>query len=390
MTAVLLNASTLAQGGALQVGVHLLHALRRDATIDWYCVLSPQVDTECRRMGIELDPSRTYRLEASPSRNRAARREVLRIFRETPVEAVLTVFGPAYVRFDKPHLVGVADPWVTHASWIAYSKLRRIGEYLETPLLSLYKGWWYRRADAWVVEAEVAKRGLHDRWGIPLRQIHVIPNSCGAHYRSHPFTPLASAPPGPIDVLTLSAYYAHKDLELIPAVAAWLAGEGHAERFRFHLTLSEDGAGWHRIHSRAVRLGVEDAIVNHGPVAVADGPALYDRCHVMFLPTLLETFSASYPEAMAAGRPIVTSDLPFAHANCGDAALFFAPDDAAAAGRALLALSKRPELWSDLVARGRTRLATLPDADGKYRLYVDAIMELLGSPKMQDCAPCAE
>ena len=49
----------------------------------------------------------------------------------------------------------------------------------------------------------------------------------------------------------------------------------------------------------------------------------------MVLPTLMESFSASYPEAMYFGLPIVTSDLDFARETCGSAAIFVNPWDPA-------------------------------------------------------------
>lgn len=377
MSSVLLNASTLTKGGALQVCVNLLEKMQGDHSIDWYFALSAQVDDERCRMGVELDRRRVHRIDSSPSKSRAARTRIARLSEELSIDAVFTLFGPAYVGFPKPHLLGVADPWVTHAGWVAYANLKRLSEYLRKPALAVYKGLWYRRADAWVVEAEAAREGLHRRWGLPLDRIDVVPNNCGAHYLAHPFTSLPRAPAGEVDVLTLSAYYPHKLLELVPAVAAVLARGAYAGRFRFHLTLPESGAGWRRVEALARRLGVRDQLVNHGPVAVADGPALYERCHVMFLPTLLETFSASYPEAMAAGRPIVTSDLPFARSNCGDAALYFRAADATAAARALVALVEQPAVWAGLVAAGRKRLGELPDPDAKYRLYVAALTKML-------------
>ena len=60
---------------------------------------------------------------------------------------------------------------------------------------------------------------------------------------------------------------------------------------------------------------------------VENCPKLYNQADAMFLPTLLETFSASYPEAMKMERPILTSDLDFAKDICGDAALYFNPLD---------------------------------------------------------------
>ena len=45
----------------------------------------------------------------------------------------------------------------------------------------------------------------------------------------------------------------------------------------------------------------------------------------MILPTLLESFSATYIEAMFHGKTILTSDLDFARDVCGEAAFYFDP-----------------------------------------------------------------
>jgi len=78
----------------------------------------------------------------------------------------------------------------------------------------------------------------------------------------------------------------------------------------------------------------------------------------MFLPTFLESFSGTYLEAMHFGLPILTSDLDFAHAVCGDAAIYFDPWNAASIKDAILKLRNNPELSQELVAKGKTRLQT--------------------------------
>ena len=100
---------------------------------------------------------------------------------------------------------------------------------------------------------------------------------------------------------------------------------------------------------------------------------IYRDAHLCYMPSLLETFSATYPEAMALGRPIVTNDLDFARANCGNAAVFAAPNNADAHADAILGLLQSSSDWDACVERGRARLAELPDARRKYELYVQAI-----------------
>ncbi len=85
------------------------------------------------------------------------------------------------------------------------------------------------------------------------------------------------------------------------------------------VTLPKDGSNWLEIQQLAAKLGVEECLYNHGPVPVTDGPQLYQTCDFLLLPTILETFSGTYPEAMAMGLPIITTDLDFAHEICQDA-----------------------------------------------------------------------
>jgi glycosyltransferase involved in cell wall biosynthesis len=76
---------------------------------------------------------------------------------------------------------------------------------------------------------------------------------------------------------------------------------------------------------------------------------------------------------MALGRPIVTTDLDFAHATCGDAAIYFSAGDPQAAANAVLGLIGDPVLWARCLSQGRRVLSALPDAQAKFRLYVEAI-----------------
>ena len=54
-------------------------------------------------------------------------------------------------------------------------------------------------------------------------------------------------------------------------------------------------------------------------------PILYKQVDGMIMPTLLESFSATYIDSMALGVPIFTSDRDFARDVCGDAAWYFDP-----------------------------------------------------------------
>ena len=73
--------------------------------------------------------------------------------------------------------------------------------------------------------------------------------------------------------------------------------------------------------------GLTDRILNLGPVDLEDLPNVYRASDALFLPTLLESFSGTYLEAMHYGLPILTTDLDFARNICRDAALYFDPEN---------------------------------------------------------------
>ena len=62
----------------------------------------------------------------------------------------------------------------------------------------------------------------------------------------------------------------------------------------------------------------KEYVRNLRPISSKDCPKYYNQADALFLPTLLECFTASYPEAMVMKRPILTSDLPSAKQICGD------------------------------------------------------------------------
>jgi len=377
---VLLNATTLVKGGALQAAASFVRAaILNSGGVAWWFALSPALREQVEGLGVILPERRLRVISPTPARSKQARRELFGMEREVQPQVVFTFFGPAYVRFRAPHLCGVAVPWVTHSTWLAYWGLGVTLDLVIMPLEMLYKGLWFKKANGWVVEAPCAKAGLIKRLRLPEERICIIPNNCGEHYLGRQQSVRFPEGSGVVRVLTLSAYYLHKNLEIIPRVARILADRCPSRRFEFVVTLPYHDKGWARIRRAARALGVEHGVVNEGTVPVSAGPDLYDRCHICFLPSLLETFSANYPEAMARGLPIVTTDLPFAHDACRDAACYFIAKNARSAADAIIRLVEDEGVWQGLVARGRRVLSELPRPEEKYALYIEAIRGLVAS-----------
>ncbi len=156
-------------------------------------------------------------------------------------------------------------------------------------------------------------------------------------------------------LLYLTRYYPHKNLEGIVALF---------ERYRealdgvvVFLTIAADQhPNAARLLERISALGLENHIVNLGPVPHADVKNYYHHSDALLMPTLLETFGIPYLEAMASDLPVITSDLDFAHAVCGDAALYCDPWNLDSMRDTILRLKSNDALRQDLVSAGKKRI----------------------------------
>lgn len=165
----------------------------------------------------------------------------------------------------------------------------------------------------------------------------------------------------------LARYYPHKNLEMLVRVF---------DRFRCELedhvlvlTVSpEHGQGAERLLKTIDELGLGEQIINVGPLDQAQLASFYTNCDALLMPSFLESFSATYVEAMHFGCPILTSDLDFAREICGDAAIYFDPWNA----ESILSAIKRLASRSDLPDLGREHLQHL------FRSWDQIAADLLG------------
>lgn len=184
---------------------------------------------------------------------------------------------------------------------------------------------------------------------------------------------IADAPRGG-RFLVLTRYYAHKNLELLVEAydrfRAELAGTTCA------LTIEpEEHPGARELLAEIDRRGLGRQIVNVGRLAPDRLPAHYAWCDVLLQPSLLESFTSTYVEAMYFGRPIATADLDFAHEVCGDAAEYFDPWSANSLAQAMERLARTPGRRDELARAGQARLT---ESARGWRDCVAELADVLG------------
>ncbi|MCP4000710.1 MAG: glycosyltransferase [Gammaproteobacteria bacterium] len=372
---ILVNTSTLMQGGGLQVATAFIgHAMQDPDTAGWEYMVSRTAAQELTGFGIDISKPCFHIFDKSPARHADERDRVREIEAQMQPDMVFTLFGPAYVKFKARHLCGVADPWVTHSSWLAFKTLGFSFEALKMIGTMAWKALWWKRVDFWWTEAPVAKEGLISRLHCMPEKIFIIPNTVGPQFERNNVRASFSGD-GKVRILCLSAYYGHKNLEIIPDVILEVERLRPELDFEFTVTLPEDLPEVKDILQHAERIGVSKRINNLGRVPVSKTPGLYAKSHIAFLPSLLEVFSAVYPESLCTGVPLVTTDLRFARDVCQDAAAYFRPTDARSAAEHIIRLAEDEAYWRQISEHGQEIFKGLPNAGEKWDLQKKVILQ---------------
>lgn len=206
----------------------------------------------------------------------------------------------------------------------------------------------------------------------PCGRVALLPNAV-SRFAVAAETPPPDLPPNSVNrfkLLCLTRYYPHKNLETLVDTF-----EQHREALRdvaIVLTIGADQMPQAAaLLQRIGRLGLGDHIINVGPVQQSQLPGLYRACDGLILPTVLESFSGTYLEAMQFDRPILTSDMDFAREICGDAAVYFDPFDTAQIRDCILDLKGNAARRTQLVAAGRRR------AEQLFRSWDDIVRDAI-------------
>ena len=155
------------------------------------------------------------------------------------------------------------------------------------------------------------------------------------------------------------------------------------------LVIVGDGPLEATLRARASALGVGDRVHWAGRVSDDELPAYYAAADAFVLPSIAttETFGVAQIEAMAAGVPVVSTDLPTGvpWVNQHDASgLVVPPGDAGALGRALRELASDASLRVRLSAGARRRARDHFSRDRMIRSFRDVIDTVVRAPERLD------
>lgn len=361
---IIINTANLLIGGALQRSVSFLQELEKFTDHEYFIFCTSQLSIQLDWQSFP-DNFTFYHFDHSPA-SLKYRREIVKQFniheQIIKPDIVFSFVGPAYWRPKSTHLVGFGIPHIVYSD---YPHVKKIG--LKTKLEMIYKqSWTKKEADYYVVQTEDVKKRLAKKIKVSESKIFIVSNGYGSQYKDSPI--IKETKNRVKKLLLISAFRDNKNIEIIKKVIPELIERKF--QCEFHLTINAQ---------KFDELFAEDIewVKNHGPVPSSRCPELYNQCDAMFLPTLLECFSASYPEAMKMQKPILTSDLSFARSVCEDAALYFNPFDPKDIAEKIIALFRDQELQNQLVSSGIKKLELFPSPKKRAEQYLQICKQIL-------------
>ena len=365
---IIINASNIHVGGGAQVALSFIHILHKFKEHQFFIFASEkvhkQIDFEQLPKGISVTKINFGIREFVLGKTK----KVLNLEKTINPSLVFTIFGPSYWTPSSPHLMGFALPWLINPETKAFGELP-LKMWFKKKAQNMVKRYLVKKnAKYFVVETEDVKYRLMKFFDIPLSNTWVVDNTYNQHFRNIKIKPTRAK--DIFELITITANYPHKNLKIIKEIIPVLKRKGI--KARFTLTIPE--------YDFESMFGDETGYVrNLGPISSKDCPAYYNESDALFLPTLLECFTASYPEAMVMKRPILTSDLPFAKQICKEEnALFFDPLNPEDIANQIERLINDNDLYEQLVENGSKRVQEFRTSEQRAEAYI-AILEKLGN-----------
>ena len=228
---------------------------------------------------------------------------------------------------------------------------RRWYDDLRTRTLARLVGWGLPHSRRILFPSHAAARLVSERMPVPQDRISVVPYGISLQA----FETGESAAPGSRYLFLPAAIERHKNIAVLIESLRHL-GDSSLEIWIAGISLLDPE---HQIdlERRAEELGMRDRVRFLGPVPYTEMLRYYRGATALVFPSLIESFGHPLLEAMAAGTPVVASDIPTFREIAADAALYFPPEDPVALARSVDDLLADPDGSRKRVERGRERAA---------------------------------
>lgn len=330
MKTILFNASTNVVGGGIKNAALFLKECVENKDFNWHFIISSQVNDFLKDSRITIQTENLHVLDKSPAKSKKVKKDILAYVIKNEIDLVYTMAGPAYVKFPCVHVQGISNAYITHADWATYKLKKNVYSIFRYYFYTSVQFFYSLKADHFVFQTDFAKNSYKRRSGIKDSRLHVIPNafdtSIACHFLTNFMDATANKKFKQIQIFCPGAAYLHKGFQFLPAIIEELK-KSTKKIFKFIVTLPEHSAVWGNLQKALKAKNVTEYCENIGPYKYSDLVSLLDTSDIVFVPSLLETFSASYLEAMCAKKKLIVADKSFAREVCDGYGIYVNPLD---------------------------------------------------------------
>lgn len=297
-------------------------------------------------------------------------RQMDKIVKDNNVEVAFTVMGLSKWRPKVPHLEGFARCTTVIPEspyWNNLSKPQRLLQKISSYLINYS----FRiTSDAFWAESDFIANRVRDFLPKTAKVFTVSGYYNQVYDKPELWDNSIDFPPfDGFTLLTIAANYAHKNLSIVPPLVHYMEEKHPEVSFRIVMTIKENELK-----------DLDDVVKRHvlfvGGVKINQCPHMYEQCDIMFMPSLLECFSATYAEAMRMKKTILVPNLGFASMLCKDAAKYYDATSVESLGEALYELCSKPELRERLVMNGEQQLKTFTNYEQRAKKLLDILYSL--------------
>lgn len=365
---ILIDNSNLFAGGGIQVATSFLNDLKTFSKEHLFWVLqSPHsaktIDTASFPKNFVFCniPEKIYTAKLKRSNF------VKKLEEEINPNVIFTTFGPSYHKSNFPKIVGFAFGQMLYTRSPFYNQLSFLQQLKYKLLIFLKKKAFINNADALVFETENARLIFKQKTGYK-KKTFTVHNTLNAIFNKKEEWQNLPIEKTQLDILCLTANYPHKNLQIIPKIIDEIQNIDPELNFKVHISLKKEELNFDDKYHR---------YINYlGNVPLSQLPLLYQQMDVLLMPSLLETFSTTYLEAMAMKVPIVASDMPFSRDICAEAALYCSPLKADEYAEKILLLHNNTSVKNELIQKGEQNLKRFGTSMDRTKKYIEIIEQI--------------
>ncbi len=365
---LIIDNSNLFDGGGLQVAMSFVNDLRElGLEHSYYIVNSPNAAKIFEKEKYPENFYFTTLPEAGHGNIFKRGRRLRNIEKKLKPDVIFTVFGPSYHKSRQVKVVGFAIPYIVYPD-SPFLSLISIKEKIRYKLLSLLKSYCFKSfSDALIFETEDAKQIFVSNHQYK-KQTFTVGNTLNEiFFKPLKWKELEINTNSSLKILFLTANYPHKNMKILPEVIQILIDKYKIKDFCFLITLDKNDLNFSEQTNKY--------ITYLGKIELEKIPSLYKKSNIVFIPTLLEVFSATYLEAMFMKKPIIASDMGFSRDICRESAYFCNPIDPEEYAKAIYELASNESLRNKLVNNGTENLKRFGTSMDRTQKYLEIIKE---------------